>query len=251
MHDWASSGRVKIEWAKEHIRQLDSEAEAFFKADGYRLTLKYDPQTDEFVGRVEGGPIPPFWAARAADAIHNLRTALDILWRQVMHPTGHATARKLYFPIFKSAHELEARAAGIQEGSRKRAMHLLSMIKPYEGGNDALLNLVALDSRNKHEMLTLVCCVFRSLSFTTPAPTATLQYTFTPDSSFYIVENGTELFRAKTPFAKMEVQPKLTFEVSFGKGEIAEGEPVVPTLHQYAGLVDGIAQAFLTAGLIR
>jgi hypothetical protein len=97
-----------------------------------------------------------------------------------------------------------------REGPRQRAFHLLKVIQPYKGGNDALLSLVALDSRDKHEMLTLVCCVFRSLSFTTPTPTATLQYTFTPDNSFYIVEDGTELFRAKTPFAKMEVQPQLT-----------------------------------------
>jgi hypothetical protein len=49
----------------------------------------------------------------------------------------------------------------------------------------------------------------------------------------------------------MNMECELTAEIAFAKGEILEGEPVLKTLHESAQLVDGIIDAFQTAGLLR
>ena len=48
----------------------------------------------------------------------------------------------------------------------------------------------------------------------------------------------------------VEVYPQITFEVAFGEGEILKGEPILTTLNQFANVVDGIVEAFTTAGLL-
>jgi hypothetical protein len=41
------------------------------------------------------------------------------------------------------------------------------------------------------------------------------------------------------------MDPHFTFGVAFGEGEIVEGEPLVPTLHQLAQFVEGFIESFV------
>jgi hypothetical protein len=109
MRDWASSGRVKIERANEHIADFESVTRSFFEAYPYRLVPEFDKESGHLLYRVrEGAPIPLRWRAIASDAVHNLRSSLDILWRQVMYPSGGGDTRHQFFPIFDSAKKFEA-----------------------------------------------------------------------------------------------------------------------------------------------
>jgi hypothetical protein len=38
---------------------------------------------------------------------------------------------------------------------------------------------------------------------------------------------------------------KFTFGVAFGEGEVVQGEPLIPTLHQLVNLVEGLVEPFL------
>jgi hypothetical protein len=49
----------------------------------------------------------------------------------------------------------------------------------------------------------------------------------------------------------MEMQPEFRIEIAFGEIEAIKGKPVATTLSQITGAVDGIAQAFIAAGLLK
>jgi hypothetical protein len=138
---------------------------------------------------------------------------------------------------------------------------VLRETKPYKGGGNRLWDLNAIDVRNKHEVLTLLTGTFKKLTFGFPANVTidgergdTVRFTVNPTSAFYPLKDGTvvvtlEIVAADGTDVNMEYQ--FTTDVAFGEGEILEGEPVVETLHEFAQLVHGIADAFLTAGLLR
>ena len=191
---------------------------------------------------------PLRWSAIASDAVHNLRSSLDILWRLAIHGAS-PTARKAYFPIFDTADKFETRFKGKpQRANQETAMDIIKATKPYKGGNEALWYLNAIDTRNKHEMLTLAVCAFRSL-LVTAKPDTTIK--MRREDFLTPVEDGTIMchLTGEIP-SPMEVQHEFAFEVTFGKGEILEGEAVLPTLNQFANVVDSVVDAFTVAGLL-
>lgn len=257
MADWASSGRVKIERAKEQIAEFESTIHAFFEGHPYRVVGEPDMESGKPNAVVRGGaPIPLRWSAIASDAVHNLRSSLDILWRQAMYPNGGRDSRKSFFPIYGSANKFEANRGRVVKSCRKAAMDLLQEAKPYKGGNKHLWALHAIDCRNKHEMLTLVAATYKGVNVSFP-PDGGVRFVVipTPDSGFCALKDGAILFFAVTYTAddgsEVHMDYQLTTDVAFGQGEILEGEPVVETLHEFAQVVDAIAESFLIAGIIR
>jgi len=81
-----------------------------------------------------------------------------------------------------------------------------------------------------------------------------LQFVGAIASGFLFLEEGTELpfaIRLETDAGPvMDMECELTAEIAFGKGQILEGKPVIEALQELAQLVDGIANAFATAGLL-
>jgi len=246
---WASGGRVKIERAKEHIGDLEAASRQFFDATPYSLLAEPDAEPGNYVLRiVERKKAPLRWSAIASDAIHNLRSSLDILWRFAIYGVK-PTARKAYFPISETAHDFETRFHGEPKSANvKAAVDILKAAKPYKGGNDAFWYLNAIDIRDKHEMLTLAVCAFRSL-LVTAYPETTIQ--MRREDFLSPVEDGTIMCRLTGDIpSPMDMQTQFVFEVAFGQGEILQGEAVLPTLRQFADVVDGIVDAFTTANLL-
>jgi hypothetical protein len=262
MRDWASSGRVKIERAKEHIKNFDTSAKAAFESGLYSLSFERDAEPGYATIRVRGGPIPAYWSAIVGDAVHNLRIALDYLWRDVWTPQGTPVDRRDGFPTFLNADKFEARFRRVQKGTPQVVVKLLREIKPYKGGNDALCDLVALDDRDKHHAIVLICGrmveakLDASRTFVARGIAApenpVLHLRATKDGGLYPLEDGTPVARANlTAFkGKVEVETECAFQVAFGESEIRKLESVVDTLNEFAGVVEGVVQTFSIAGLI-
>jgi len=111
MRDWASSGGAKIERAKELIAEFERGKQSFLKDHPYSASSRFN--AEEKRGQLtfvvnSNHVVPARLAAIAADAIHNLRAALDILWNQAW-TKGNSDRRKQYFPLVRDAKELEAR----------------------------------------------------------------------------------------------------------------------------------------------
>src|SRR5580704_10825981 len=100
--DRIRSVRLKIERAKEHIRNLDAVIQVFIQDKPYRLGAKPHPiaaieHTTLYIAEVK--PIPDRISLIIGDAIHNLRCALDHLMWQLVEAGGGTPDKSTYFPI--------------------------------------------------------------------------------------------------------------------------------------------------------
>jgi hypothetical protein len=259
VRDWAFSGGAKIERAKEHVADFERSSRAFLEAHPYSAISQFDPQRREISFIVQKGhTIPARLASITADAIHNLRASLDILWHQAWSK-GTPGQRKQYFPLVRNAHELEARFKSVKQIHHKAAVDILRAIK-YDEAWNKLHALNEIDARDKHEMPILAAATYKKIIMKLPPDVALqgktgVQFVSELASGFIFLKYGTQLPLVMTidtnagPVTDMECD--LTADIAFGHGEILEGEPVLKTLHESAQIVDGIANAFLTADLIR
>jgi len=254
MRDWASGGGAKIERAKEHVQDFALASRAFLEAHRYSAVSQFDAQSREIDSVVQGShAVPPRLACIAADAAHNLHASLDILWRQVW-----ATNRR-YFPCTEETHELKARFKSVKETSQHIAVDILFAAKADQARNKTLRALHELDTRDKHEVPILAAAVYKKIVMRAPPDVALdgrtgLTFVGEIASGFVFLEHGAHLplaLRIETDAGPvMDMECELTPDIAFAKGEILEGKPVLETLHEFAQLVDGIARAFVKAGLL-
>ena len=105
----------------------------------------------------------------AGDAIHNLRSALDVAYFQMhLMGTGRTAPPNRGFPIPPS--EQHWKAATFPEIGRwsQDAVELIKAAKAYKG--QPLWVLSELDNKNKHQVLTTVACGVRAtIAYIPPA----------------------------------------------------------------------------------
>lgn len=275
MTEHAVGVSVKIERAKEHISDLEAEISAFKQRNPYTVVHDVESKPGHRLSlvRVHGQPSAHIGAI-ASDAIHNLRSALDILWVVVTGAPNEG--RKTYFPIHETAETFERRFSGKIKSPLKSAVDLLRVIKPYQGGTDALWHLQVLDNADKHHMLTPVGTAFVSVVM---APPQWVTDSMPPGSSYPVftgiptdrqcpLKDGAILWDEKLDppsgdwpadvlanLDRIRREPddytKFIFDVAFSETEILHGEPILPTLMQIAGIVESVAKAYISAGLLK
>src|ERR1700687_47569 len=92
---------VKIERAKEHIRNLEAEINAFWTPDRYAIAPEVDHRTGDEVFKIHGNlEVPARWGCIVGEVVHNLRSALDHLAWQLVLANGGTPNRATEFPIF-------------------------------------------------------------------------------------------------------------------------------------------------------
>lgn len=256
MTTWATSGGVKIERAVEHIDNLEAQIKAFREADPYTIIRKDDPETGELVVFASiPRELPPRWGCIAGDAVHNLRSALDLLWRQVNCPQLSPLIDSEGFRIYPTSDLLDAELARAKKPKRKALMRLLKEIKSYKGGNDLLCLLDLIDNVDKHRLLIPAYNAVNAIRFwTEPAPHRSDSFPrqvhiqrLTP---LYPVHDGTELWRTVVPPGEVYVNLEFLFTVTLGEVDILKGEDIVTTLRQLTSEVEGIVETFRIAGLV-
>ncbi|OFW57589.1 MAG: hypothetical protein A2133_03400 [Actinobacteria bacterium RBG_16_64_13] len=67
-----------------------------------------------------------------------------------------------------------------------------------------------------------------------------------PADRQFPLQDGDEIYRvlAAGRASHGNKYPDFTFEIAFGEGEIVEGEPLIPTLAQFVGLIEGVVEPF-------
>src|SRR3954447_18780775 len=100
--------KLKIERAERHIAELQAATDAFLGRDPYPVIVKDDAERGlRYVSLNVRETIPPSFGLIAGDAIHNLRSALDIMLCDIALGCG-AKKRKARFPFAEDANGLEA-----------------------------------------------------------------------------------------------------------------------------------------------
>lgn len=150
--------RLKLRRARHHIADLSKQIDAYLAREPFYLEIA-DARTDDgfplskkWVVRVRE-EVPVEFSAIIGDAIHNLRTALDVLACELVRVNG-GNDKGVHFPFADSATELPAM---IKRWNMDRAkptvVALIVTTAPFKGGNEALRALHDLDIMDKHQAI--------------------------------------------------------------------------------------------------
>ena len=151
--------KEKVKRAVKHINDLDAMLSDFSDSDFYSLHIDKDVNTGTNHLRLEIDKFPfPVNAAALiiGDALHNLRSSLDLLYYATVINCGGTPSKWTRFPIRDTREEL----MGVLNSALKQKQitmdvhdFILDAIKPYEAGNYPLWAADDLNIRDKHQLL--------------------------------------------------------------------------------------------------
>ena len=151
------SAKQKIDRANYHIADLIRQTAAFIAEKPHRFVIESDPITGALLVKIKFLKEPPVTLALViADAIHNLRTALDhIAWE--LAAIGNGTQdRHTSFPTGDNRINFESRCNGIVTPSQW-VKDAFKSLEAFPGGKGhELYNLSELDNADKHTVITPV-----------------------------------------------------------------------------------------------
>ena len=241
--------KAKIERAKEHVRNLDSETRSFIEGSGYTVVINDEPKTGDRVFTVKVSSEPSLrWGIIVGDVMHNLRSSLDHLAWQLVIANKGKPGKWTGFPIMESLEEFEAKGLGKIKGASTEAMRLVESLEPYKGGNNALYALHRLNITDKHRLLITIGATQDSIAF--GARTAfdePIRVHFASYARTYPLKDGTVIYRIDSALRNepdMDMDPHFHFEVAMGEPGIFYGEALIPSLLQLGNLVDSVVNTF-------
>jgi len=242
---------LKLIRAKRHIDELRLAIQSYFGSTPYRI-VKQENFSGDLVYSVEiTQPIPSELGAMVGDAIHNMRSALDLLAWQLVVVGGGKPSKNTYFPFTQAQVNFKATANSCLKGASKKSIKFIRRLKPWVGGNRTLLQLHTLDIIDKHQVILIVGTAYKNivLTFQMQVPWQDQVVKFPPiglkpaDRQFPL-KDGSELYRvnAAARSGTMHDEPQFTFEACFGEEGNVEGLPLIPTLENILNHVTRIIQ---------
>jgi hypothetical protein len=256
--------RAKIERAKKHVRELEAALGGLVISKSTHpqvIVTELDADTGNLIYKIARVPrVPDEVAAIAGDAIHNLRSSLDLLMSQLVERhTGNPG--DLYYPTGGNRKTFEARCATeVKPWIHQDALKLVRASEAYHGGNgDAAWCVHRLDIEDKHRVVYELG--FHLASQTLAFPVVSFDM-FTPeqnaeanrmigeqmDSLFwhgadtmFPLKDGDVLF---TGAAEPTNDPKFRLDVTFSEPQIVHAEPVLPAITQLGQAIEAIVESF-------
>jgi hypothetical protein len=242
---------AKIERAKNHLLDLNTEIKKFIQTKPYEVEDYDEEETGDRVWIVHVRSEPPIQlGAIVGDLLNNLRSSLDYLVFELAERRGGS---KLYFPICNTADEFDSAITKIEKFILcNEAIQILREVQAYKGGGGhGLWQLHQLNRREKHRFLIPVGTA--NTQATTSMPSAMMEmmrkfrkplfhpgiFHVKPGNRVFPLKDGTELYRLLASGRPGVVgnDPRFTFEMAFGEGEIFIDDPIFPTLRNLTKLV--------------
>lgn len=145
---------LKLERAKHHINELSGQINSYLSDNPFEFVIRDDPKANQRTYFVKTKkPIPNSFPLLIGDAVHNLRTALDIL---IFNMAGEKTPKPdaVQFPFCKDAVSLERTIEKRQiKFAGENVVNAIHALKPYPGGDELLCGLHSLDISDKHRLV--------------------------------------------------------------------------------------------------
>lgn len=163
---------LKVHNAERHIGYLEQLFGRLEREQFFYLALEDDPEDSakQVLQIREKGFFPANFALALGDAIHNLRSALDLMACDLA-ALNEQSVESVYFPIAKSESDLPKlmKSKNFTRTSSE-AQRLLLDLKPYTGGTDQLRILHDLDITDKHQLIIpmVASVVVQQLHIVTP-----------------------------------------------------------------------------------
>lgn len=245
------AARLKIDRAKHHISELAGEVNAFLVEKPFKLVRRTDPKAAERVLIVKANkPIPPRFSLIVGDAVHNLRSALDITIFNLIADKV-ADPSNVQFPFCKSAEAMSSAIAGRQiQVAGEKVVDAIKALKPYPGGNDHLWGLHVLDLTDKHKLIlttgSAASLSGNDLSRAEPGLNIIGDGVVKFAGSDRLASVGIKFMNRRArraaqrdPAVEEETKVQPAFEICFGSGEPFAGQNVVEQLMRLSNAVVG------------
>jgi hypothetical protein len=243
--------KLKIKRANQHIDELNRIFADFLKSDFCGFRIEKEPDTGQNVVKFKQTKSMPCEVPLIiGDAIHNLRSALDLMACEIVALAGGTPDTWTHFPFRDTRKELidtinggQIKVAGIDIVDL-----IVDTIKPYKGGNDALHAIHSLDITDKHRLLIPTA----SISAFTNVNARVGGMTFA-SCSFVVGKDGIINIGAFPAGSDIQIEGHATpaFDIRFDEGQALSGESVIPTLHQLSQLVFSVIETIEKAYLAR
>jgi hypothetical protein len=148
------AARLKLKRAESLIAELQAAQDEY--AASNPITGRFDISTEPPTILVLMAEVPDTCATVLGDAVHNIRSSLDLMATELARATSD-NDKKVYFPIADSEETLDV-AINNKKFHRcgADAVALLKTVSPFRGGNDYLRAVHDLDVRDKHCGLLVV-----------------------------------------------------------------------------------------------
>ncbi|HYN13585.1 MAG TPA: hypothetical protein VET51_13175, partial [Burkholderiales bacterium] len=234
--------RMKIARAREHIADLVGQLHLFSASKPFDLrwvNLGSEGKTRQGLKIFQTKPFPAFFALLIGDAVHNCRTALDLLACDLVR-LNNKDAASVYFPFGKDEkHFNDQIGKGSFDLASPQAVSLLKQMKPYWGGDDWLRGLHELDLLDEHRLLLPVFISANVRHLVVKAPQGGEQTfadcTFSGSSLDIAVPEGSRIVKYKG------VEPHISLQSQI---EVFDAIPVIEVLENLADRVEHVVLTF-------
>lgn len=235
------SSRESVDWAKNHITNLESQAVAFFNTNPYSRIVEIDPNTAEKVHKVRlVKPLPVALSHIAFDAVNNLRSALDQAGFAAGILAKPGNPKYTNFPFADSAAQLEVVIKGRCKDIPQDVVNIMRGFKPYKGGNDLLWALNQLANTNKHAIVRPVATLVGGVRLVGPGSSiGGVAIGVTPWDS---AKNELEFARSN-PGGTFEMNVQVSSHIAICDIEFIGGKPAIAVLNDMASIVESIIMA--------
>jgi hypothetical protein len=248
MVDRLEGPRAKVERAKKHLVDLQTEISEFLSHEPYSVVPDDESEPGKHIDRVRvNDDPPPLFALIAGDLIHNLRSVWDHLAWQLVLANDGAPSGRTEFPVqWGSTDEDKARTRRAINGMSDDAMKLVDASQPYrvreigrEPEDHPLYVIHKLDIEDKHHRLLIVGCAFTGAKIHAGRPGewnpgAVMEFElFTSPRRVFPLKDGAILWTYSLgELTNVPVNSEATFDVAFDVPGVVKGQPVVPLCKQ-------------------
>ena len=158
--DALRSIREKLARASRQFQSLERSIGIYWDKDPMRVDGEFNPNFTQYVCRLEIIDQPPIdWSVRLAEAIHNLRSALDHVVHQLTLSHMGYPVENSAFPIFGDARKFQSEGRSMVRGVSRDALALIESVQPYQSDNPratALWYIHQIRARDTHSHIPLM-----------------------------------------------------------------------------------------------
>ena len=231
------TAKLKHEWAKKHIANLQSAFNTFVQTSRHTIRASSDPDTDNVALQLSfDEPIPPAVPLMIGDIVHNFRSALDHATWELIGLDGGTQNRRLSFPARGTKQDFNSACDGI-ETPRADTKSFFRGFEAYEQGSGRIIfGLHCLSNVDKHRILTPLLGATRipGVKVINPDGMVIAEYA---DCSFTMGEGGRTHFSVgRGCRIELDDETNPTIEAFFGDVEVFRELPIFPMLAEFISI---------------
>jgi hypothetical protein len=245
--------RLKVKRSYKHIEELEAWLRDLVQSN-INTTLSYKDRNPGSESHTVTVHRPVGYSEDVApivgDAVHNLRAALDLIASAIVIAGGKDDPASAYFPLQDTRQSLiKSKEYGfIERVAPKLALKIADIIKPYKtGGDSRFWALNQLDRKDKHRVLIptvtesghLIIAIREKDEDDPPIAPAGAIFMLcgitAPDGT--VIQIAREPRIGTRAYIHNQRNGYSPTEIKFGKGEVFEDKPIIPTLRELAELV--------------